>query len=94
MGVYLKDKGWLKLCTISPKHIFHVLDSITGERIKTERTKQTVYKMLSAMFSKAVMWGYMDKNPCSRVEPPKYKPQEKQVYDRETLSAMFEALQE
>ncbi len=91
---YLKDKGRLKLRAISPKHIFHMLDSIAGERIKTERTKQAVYKMLRAMFSKAVMWGYMDENPCDRVETPKYKPQEKQVYDRETLSAMFEALQE
>ncbi len=69
---HLSDKGRIKLKTIVPKNIYAIL-----EEIEQPRTKSGVYKMLKAMFNKAVMWGYMPSNPCDRVEAPQYKAKEK-----------------
>lgn len=78
---HLSDKGQLKLKNIMPKHIYKILDEIPQAR-----TKNGVFKMLKAMFNKAVMWGYMDENPCDRVETPKYKAAEKQSLSRDDIS--------
>lgn len=86
---YLQDKGGIKLKSITPKHIYKMLEDVNGKRMTTECARQGVYKTLRAILSKGVLWGYLSSNPCDRVTPPKYRPKEKEVYDHETLSRMF-----
>lgn len=88
---YLKDKSKIKLKSITPKHIYDILNSLSfGEQATSgERTKQAVYKMLNTMLNKAVKWGYLDKNPCSRIDAPKYETSEKTIYDDCDLKEML-----
>ena len=64
-----------------PKHIYKILDGIPQAR-----TRNGVFKMLKAMFNKAVMWGYMGENPCNRVETPKYKAAERQSLSKDDIN--------
>ena len=89
---YLQDKGEIKLKSITPRHIYKMLEDVKGKRMTTECARQGVYKTLRAILSKGVLWGYLPSNPCDRVTPPKYRPKEKEVYNQETLFRMFELL--
>ncbi len=84
---YLKDKSKLKLKIILPKHIYDIISNIKGDR-----TKKAIYAMLKTMLNKGVQWGYLDTNPCDRVDPPKYKAKEKVIYNNEDLKKMLTIL--
>jgi len=49
--------------------------------------------MLYTMLKRAVEWGYLDRNPCERVEPPKYKAKEKRPYTETELLEVIEAVE-
>lgn len=84
---HIADKGRVKLTAITPKSIYSILD-----RIDRPRTKNAVYKMLNAMFNKAVNWGYMSNNPCGRVETPQYKSSEKQPLSTDDIALIMQNL--
>lgn len=79
-NTYVSEFGGIKLNKIAPAHIHHIIDEI-----KSLRTKSAVYKMLSAMFNKAVKWDYMTENPCNKVDAPKYQPEEKNVLTEDEI---------
>ena len=82
---YIADKGRVKLTAITPKSIYSILD-----RIDKPRTKNAVYKMLNTMFNKAIKWGYMSGNPCSRIEAPQYKSKEKQPLSGDEIALVMQ----
>ena len=82
---YIADKGRVKLAAITPKSVYSILD-----RIDKPRTKNAVYKMLKAMFNKAQKWGYMSANPCSRVDTPQYKADEKQPLSEDEIALVIQ----
>lgn len=73
-----------KISTFSPKMIYELLHEINGTR-----TKQGVYVLLKTMFNKAKKWDYLDKNPCDKVDSPKYKSKEKNVYSTSDLNGII-----
>lgn len=75
------EKANLKTLERSPGLITKILNSITD----SARTKKGAYSLLSSMFSKAVKWGYMNENPCRKIDTPKYKSVIKNVYTPEEL---------
>lgn len=82
---YIADKGRAKLTAITPKSIYSILD-----RIDKPRTKNAVYKMMNTMFNKAIKWGYMSGNPCSRIEAPQYKSKEKQPLSGDEIALVMQ----
>lgn len=76
-----------KLKTFSPKMIYEILHNVKGDR-----TRQGVYVLLKLMFNKAILWGYMESNPCSKVESPKYHAKEKNIYEKTDLTEVLKPL--
>lgn len=62
----------MRLDVVAPSHVRTVIDTADGNR-----TRHAIYKMFSAMFNKAVKWGYMETNPCVRLDAPQYSAPEK-----------------
>ena len=81
---HLKDKSKIKIKSIKPNVIYKILDDIPQAR-----TKNGVYKMLKAMFNKAIKWGYMEDNPCNRIDTPKYKPEEKKTLSEADITRII-----
>lgn len=78
----------VKLEILSPAHIHYILQSVQGER-----SKNAVYKLLSAMLNKAVKWGYLQQNPCKAIDTPTYHAKEKEILsqaDFQTLIPLIE----
>ncbi len=71
---HLENAAQLKLKVIAPIHLHRILDSITSDR-----SRNAIYKMLKAMLSKGVKWGYITENPCDRIDTPKYSAPEKKA---------------
>ena len=86
---YLKPSGKLKLKTANAKNIHRILCGIEGER-----TRNAAYKMLKAMFNKAIKWGYMQYNPCDQIDTPKYKPKEKKTLSEDDIHTVMAAIQQ
>lgn len=78
---YISGKGRAKLDALTPKTIYAIIDPIDKPR-----TKNAVFKLLKGMFAKAVKWGYMEHNPCDRIETPKYKADEKKPLSARDIS--------
>lgn len=84
---HLKSGGKLKIKNAAPKNIHKLLSDINGDR-----TRNAAYKMLKAMFNKAVKWGYIADNPCSHITAPRYKAGEKKTLTEADIKAVTEAL--
>ena len=84
---HVADKGRAKLDAVTPKTIYKILDPI-----EKARTKNAVFKMLKSMFNKAVIWGYMDSNPCNRVETPKYQAGEKKPLSADEIKLVMRSI--
>lgn len=57
-------------------------------------TVQHYNTFLSSVFSKAVQWGVIKENPCTRAEKPKSEEVDVQVLTEEEVSRLFAALEE
>lgn len=86
---YLEKRKRAKLARITPKAIYDILKDCDGK----SRTQKALYGMLYTMLKKAVEWGYLDRNPCERVEPPKYKAKEKRPYTETELLEVVKAVE-
>ncbi len=85
---YLKEYGKTKLKSLTPKSVYGILDKTKVG----DKTKRAVYGMLFTMCRRGVNWGYMDKNPCENVDPPKYIAAEKRPYNETELTDVIEAM--
>jgi len=87
---------------IQPKHILRFLNQLEKPGIRQDGRKGALsprviemhYRLLSAMFNKAVKWKLMPENPCASVDAPKveYDPEKIQIYDEDTLGRFLNAL--
>ena len=84
---HLKPSGNLKLKNAAAKNIHRILTGIDGDR-----TRNAAYKMIKAMFNKAMQWGYMQSNPCNQIDTPKYKPKEKKTLTEDNIQVIMAAL--
>jgi integrase len=85
---HIKIYSKAKIKLFSAKMVYEILNNVKAG----QRTKQGVYIMLNAMFNKAIQWEYMQINPCSRVDRPKYEAEEKKVYDENELEPILTAV--
>ena len=85
--VHIKSASALKLDIVAPAHLHRIIDPV-----KSARTRNAVYKMLKAMFSKGVKWGYMKNNPCDRIDTPKYTAPEKKALTEDEIKAATTAI--
>lgn len=51
------------------------------------------FELLSCIFGKAVKWGLLANNPCTRVEPPKLVRSQKELYDQKTLLQFLQRIE-
>lgn len=86
---YLQEKGKASLKNFTPKMVYGILNDVDAG----DRTKNGVYRTLYTLFEKAVGWGYMQNNPCERIDPPKYKAKEKRPYSAEELRQVVAAIE-
>ena len=84
---HLKPYSKLKIKHATAKNIYQILSSIC-----TDKTKNAVFKLLKAIFNKAIQWGYMEFNPCDRIDTPKYKPKEKKTLSEKDIKRAMAAL--
>lgn len=88
--VHISYASELRLEVAAPAHILKIIDAADGAR-----TKHAIYKMLNVMFNKAVKWDYINSNPCSKIDTPKYSAPEKKVLtEKEILLACEKVTQE
>lgn len=85
--LHIKPFCTLKIKAATPKNINAILKHIEGDR-----AKNAAFKMLKAMFNKAIQWGYIDFNPCDRIDTPKYKPKEKKILTETEMQLLMSAL--
>lgn len=83
----LKPSGSLKLKTTTTKNIHKILIGIEGDR-----TRNAAYKMLKAMFNKAIRWGYLLNNPCDQIDTPKYKAKEKKTLGETEIQNVMKSI--
>lgn len=86
-SLHIEPYSSLKIKAATPKNINAILKHIEGDR-----TKNAVYKMLKAMLNKAIQWGYVDYNPCDRIDTPKYKAKEKKILAENEMQIIMAAL--
>ena len=87
-NTHIKFASELKLEKLSPAHIHKIIDNI-----ESVRAKNAVYKLLKAMFNKAIKWGYMDTNPCNKMDTPKYTAPEKKALTEEQIKTISKTIQ-
>lgn len=84
---HLKKSEKLKIKTAASKTINKIV-----VEIELKRTRNAVFKMLKAMFNKAVMWGYLSANPCDKVKTPSYRPKIRKTLTEKQMQIIMEAL--
>lgn len=93
--------GKISIDEVTPQQIDEMYAAMRrgDPRNKTNRaysgtTLQKTHCSLSLLFSKAIDYGYLDKNPCLKVEKPKRDTKEKQCLSAEEANALFAAIVE
>ena len=75
-----------------------VIQKMVNGRAKQGLARRTVkhpLEVLSAILSYAVKWGYLESNPCFKVEiPPIPKKKKRKFYERDELERMMETISE
>ncbi len=98
--------GKKRIDKIEPKHIQALMahlaepgirkSSKNNDLSKTSLSPSSIkkhFELLSCIFSKAVRWGLLPANPCSRVEPPKLVRSQKELYDQKTLLKFLQKIE-
>lgn len=87
---YIENKGRIHLKKLNPKTIYKILDGIqVSEKASGERIRNAVFKMLKSILNKGYKWGYIDDNPCNRLDTPKYKAKEKETLHPDNLNKII-----
>ncbi len=75
--------GKLRPATITTRAVYQYMD-IRGKKSQTRANRDLA--LLSHIFTKAIRWGVVDKNPCKGVERFKEKPRDRYITDDEYLA--------
>jgi len=94
--------GHLKLEQIKPLHLVEFYNNLKESGIRLDGKSGSLsdhyilhhHRLLRTMLQYAVKWQFIDSNPASRVDPPKVKRQQNQVYDEHQLKALLQALEQ
>ncbi len=70
--------GPLKLTRLAPSHLQALCSSLQQQG--KHRTAQQVRWILHSALQRAVQWGWLDANPCDRVDPARYRPPQKTIW--------------
>lgn len=102
-GRIIPALGHLRLDEIQPGHILRFLRELQKPGVRmdgkpgvlSDRQIEMYYRLLSAIFNKAVKWKLMPENPCASVDAPKveYDPEDIRIYDEETLGQFLNTLE-
>lgn len=102
-GRIIPALGHLRLDEIQPGHILRFLRELQKPGVRmdgkpgvlSDRQIEMYYRLLSALFNKAVKWKLMSENPCASVDAPKvdYDPENIRIYDEETLGQFLNTLE-
>lgn len=91
--------GSMRLRTVSSGDIDAMYAAMRSDGSKNKSGKpysgttlQKTHACLSLMFKKALSYGYVDVNPCDRVEKPKRDTPEKEALGPETAQALFSCI--
>ena len=71
---------------LNPKQAYH--PKRESEAISAG-TAHKGFAVLHELFEAALNWELIDRNPCSRIKPPKYPRKEVSIYTREQLITLF-----
>ncbi|NLD44531.1 MAG: hypothetical protein GX657_13680, partial [Chloroflexi bacterium] len=58
------------------------------------RTAQLAYRCLSQALDLAVCWGWIGVNPCAHVDPPRYRPERREVWTATELACFLQGARE
>lgn len=86
---HIDDAKRVHLDILSPAHIHRIIDAANGER-----NKNAVYKMLKAILNRALKWGFVSSNPCTRIDAPHYKSKEKATLTEAELGNIVESIKQ
>jgi integrase len=99
---HIAQYGRSKIKTFSVKMLNEILDAaVPKKQLKKDgkprksdnntgdRLRKAVYVLLRALFGKAVQWGYIDTNPCLRIDTPQYHAKEKEIYALKEISSII-----
>lgn len=98
LGRVLIAIGAIRLKKLKPTHIMKMLNMLREVKKKdsdeklSPRSVQMHFTLISAIFNKAVQWGFMDDNPCKYVDRPKAKSAKTKIWGEEDLLRFFELL--
>jgi len=92
----------IRLDEIQPGHILRFISDLEKPGIRLDgkggnlspRLVEMHFRLLSAMFNKAIKWKLLGENPCSGVDAPKveYGDEAVAIYDKQTLGQFLVAL--
>ena len=96
--------GHMCLRSIKTMHVVDFMNYLATPAAKKDRkninggilsggTRVYILKVLRSVFSAAVEWNFISKNPCDGVRWPKVRKKEVEVYEEEELDNIFQALE-
>lgn len=93
--------GHLQLDQVKPIHIVNFLDNLSEDGIRDDGKEgaisssyiQKYYTVLRNIFSRAVEWKLIKENPVAQVKQPKVTYKEREIYDEESVSKLYKALE-
>lgn len=84
--------GRVRLSKLSPERVQHHL--LRLEALGHRRTALKVYRALRAACALAVRWGWLVRNPCDRVDPPRYRPERRGVWTPQQVRAFLDGTED
>ncbi len=85
--LYLGPILGVRLADLEPVHVLLVLEPLRGR----PRSALKTFRILHRLLNYAVRLGYLTENPCDRVDPPKYAPTRRRLWNVEELGLFLAA---
>ena len=87
--IILPALGHQYLKNLTPVAIQKIINNLVSDG-KARRTVRYPLQVLSSVLSQAVKWGYLENNPCSKVEiPPIAKVEKRKHYEKEEIEKLI-----
>ncbi len=84
--------GHIKLKNVNARLLEQYYNDLKKNSGLADRTISDNYAVVSDMLNSAVRWGYIESNPNSKAERPKYKKKEAEYYTPLEVKKLLEAL--
>lgn len=78
----------LRLTKVGPDRIARLCARLQARG--QHRTALNVFRCLDAALALAARWGWLTANPCDRVDPPRYRPERREVWTAAELARFLE----